>query len=58
MERLCYDCLDERMGLEPARRTTYGEKCDGCRRLEIQNPVGAAASDHVWSPEEVVGFLG
>ncbi len=35
---LCYDCLDERSEPERQqhRRTTYGERCDACKRIETE----------------------
>ena len=38
--KLCFDCLDERDGLQRQgdRRTAHGEKCDLCGRIETDNP--------------------
>jgi hypothetical protein len=41
--KLCYECLDDLDGpvRQQARKTTYGETCDQCKRLETDNPAGA-----------------
>jgi len=36
--KLCHLCLDLRDGLQSDRRTTWGETCDLCRRIETENP--------------------
>ena len=45
--KLCYSCLDGRDGFERERhrRTAYGERCDGCGRIEVDNPRPLEAPD-------------
>lgn len=45
--KLCYQCLDELNGVERLRqfRTTAGQTCDRCRRIEGDEPPSRAQSN-------------